>query len=188
MVHASSAPVPSIVAGRFAIARTVTLLGDDLMDTPYVVCDGTRAARVPVWLADLARAAVCDAHGPGPAAGCRPNFGLLAYLSPGARVNMRHLAHLFANGPIVSLGYGTDCIFRLHDPERRGRAYTDRNFRSGDLLVFTIESSTVCLGRGYVPTGTNRPFMGLTAGRLSLILGTARHTGAANGDVAPGVG
>ena len=175
MVHASSAQVPSIVTRRHATVRTVTLLGEDLMDTPYAACDGTGAARLPVWLADLARVAVRDAYGPARAPSFHPNFGLLAYQGPGARVSMRHNADLFANGPIVSLGYGADCIFRLHDPEGRGRAYTERCFCSGDLLVFSTESSTVCLGHGYVPAGIGRPLLGLTAGRLSLILGVARR-------------
>jgi alkylated DNA repair dioxygenase AlkB len=160
---------------RCSPARTVVLVGDDALNSRDAVCD-EMAARLPSWLTDVAQTAAREAHGPERRARFRPDLGLLTYLAPGARVSIGHTADLF-DGPIVNLGFGADCIFRLHDRENRGRAYTERRFCSGDLLVLTAESSAICLGHGYVAPGTDRPATGLTAGRLSLTLGVARHAG-----------
>jgi alkylated DNA repair dioxygenase AlkB len=152
------------------------LVGDDALNSRYAPCDETGAARLPIWLTGVAQAAVRAACAPELRTGFRPDLGLLNYLAPGARVSIGHTADLF-DGPIVSLGFGADCIFRLHDRENRGRAYTERRFCSGDLLVFSAGSSTIRFGQGYVAPGTDRPAAGLTAGRLSLTFGTARRAG-----------
>lgn len=176
LLHAGSNHAASSRDHRCPPARTVVLVGDDALDSRYAACDETGAARLPIWLTSVAQTAARATDDPERRAGFRPDLGLLDYLAPGARVSIGHMADLF-DGPIVSLGFGADCIFRLHDNEDRGRAYTERRFCSGDLLVFSAESSTVCLGQGYVAPGTNRPATGLTAGRLSLTIGVARGAG-----------
>lgn len=164
--------VPSITHGTYASCRTVTLTPDPPSPTWDPGTRGTLAARLPNWAIDVGQAALRDVglshpHTP------PPNFAILSYLGPGARVSMQHTADLF-DGPIVSIAIGAECIFRLHDTESRGRAYTERHFRSGDLLVFSTDSPTIWRGRGHVGRGPNVALTGLTAGRLSLTLGVAR--------------
>jgi alkylated DNA repair dioxygenase AlkB len=176
LVHAGSNRAASNRDPRCPPARTVVLVGDDALNRRFAPCDETGAARLPSWLTGVAQTAVRAADDPELRAGFSPDLGLLEYLAPGARVRIGRTADLF-DGPIVSLGFGADCVFRLHDRENRGRAYTERRFCSGDLLLFNAESSTICLGLGYVAPGTDRPATGLTTGRLSLTLGVARRAG-----------
>jgi alkylated DNA repair dioxygenase AlkB len=176
LVHAGSTHVAPSGNPLCHPARTVVLVGDDALNRRYAPCAQIGSARLPSWLTDVALTAARAAYDPERPGSFRPDLGLLDYVAPGARVSIGRTAGLF-DGPIVSLGFGADCIFRLHDRESRGRAYTERRFCSGDLLVFNAESSTICLGHGYVAPGTNRPATGLTAGRLSLTLGVARRAG-----------
>lgn len=165
--------VPSITHGTYASSRAVALSGDPASPTCDPGTHGTFGARLPMWAIDVSQAALRDVHGFDYPHALLPNFALLSYLGPGARVSMRSAADFF-DGPTVFLAIGAKCIFRLHDPKGRGRAFTERHFCSGDLLVFSADSPTICLGRGHVRRGSTPPVTGLTAGRLSLTLGVAR--------------
>jgi DNA oxidative demethylase len=165
--------VPSITHGTYAASRTVTLTRDPPNPTRDPGTHDTFAGGLPIWAIDVSQAALRGARGFDHPTALPPNFALLSYLGPGARLSMKDVAELF-DGPIVSIAIGAECRFRLHDTQSRGPAYTERHFCSGDLLVFSTDSSTICLGRGHVRRGPNLPFTGLTAGRLSLTLGAAR--------------
>jgi alkylated DNA repair protein (DNA oxidative demethylase) len=77
-----------------------------------------------------------------------------------------------APDPVVSISLGAPCLFRLGNPQTRGRPWTDIELRSGDLLVFGDESRLAYHGvpRLLPHTRADVPDIGLSEGRLNITL------------------
>jgi alkylated DNA repair protein (DNA oxidative demethylase) len=135
--------------------------------------DGSPVAPFPEWLVDLGRRAVADAYAD-PARGLAyaPDIALINHYRSDARLGMHRDSDERSPDPVVSFSLGAPCLFRLGNPQTRGRPWTDVELRSGDLLVFGDESRLAYHG---VPkllphTSADVPDIGLHEGRLNITL------------------
>ena len=127
----------------------------------------------PMWLADIGRAVLDDAYGPG--SDYRPDTALVNYYDATARLGMHQDKDERTDAPVVSLSIGATCIFRFGNTENRNGPYTDIELRSGDLFVFGGPSRLAYHGvRRTIQPGTTNPATGLTDARLNI---TVRDTG-----------
>lgn len=135
--------------------------------------DGSPVAKFPGWLGDLGRELVADAYAD-PARGLRytPDIAVINHYGDGARMGMHRDGDELAADPVVSISLGAPCVFRLGNPQTRGRPWTDVELHSGDVIVFGYRSRLAYHG---VPkllpdTGHDGPGIGLADGRLNITL------------------
>jgi alkylated DNA repair protein (DNA oxidative demethylase) len=133
--------------------------------------DGSPVAPFPDWLVALGRRAVADAYAdPARAATYTPDVALINYYDLDARLGMHRDSDERALDPVVSLSLGTACVFRLGNPERRGRPWVDIPVHSGDLVVFGDESRLAYHGVPALLPELDVPDIGLSRGRLNITL------------------
>ncbi|MFF7335904.1 alpha-ketoglutarate-dependent dioxygenase AlkB family protein [Streptomyces sp. NPDC008163] len=137
--------------------------------------NGAQVAPFPGWLAELGRAAVAEAYGPGggPEA-YAPDAALVNFYDGTARMGMHRDNEERSEAPVVSLSIGDTCVFRFGNTESRGRPWTDVELASGDLFVFGGPSRRAYHGVPAVRPGTAPPGTGMSGGRLNV---TLRETG-----------
>jgi DNA oxidative demethylase len=151
--------------------------------------DGSPVTPFPAWLGDLGRAAVADAYrDPDRGRAYRPDIALINHYTDEARLGMHRDSDERSPDPVVSFSLGAPCLFRLGNPQSRGRPWTDVELRSGDLLVFGDASRLAYHG---VPmllphSPHDVPDIGLGTGRLNITLRISgfiddTHPGAATG-------
>jgi alkylated DNA repair protein (DNA oxidative demethylase) len=136
--------------------------------------NGRPVLPLPAWLADIGRAVVDDAYGPG--SEYRPDTALVNYYDTTARLGMHQDKDETVNEPVVSLSVGDTCRFRFGNVVDRGKPYTDVNLASGDAFVFGRESRFAYHGVPKIHPGTAPPDCGLDHGRINI---TMRVTGLA---------
>jgi len=175
----STGPVPiraaSLPSGRHMSVHTVCLgwhwqpyrytrTADDVNGRPVLP--------FPAWLADIGRAVLDDAYGPG--SDYRPDTALVNYYDATARLGMHQDKDEAVDEPVVSLSIGDTCRFRFGNVADRGKPYTDVDLVSGDAFVFGRESRFAYHGVPKVYPGTAAPECGLDRGRINI---TMRVTG-----------
>jgi alkylated DNA repair protein (DNA oxidative demethylase) len=127
---------------------------------------------LPGWLADIGRAVLDDAYGPG--SDYRPDTALVNYYDTPARMGMHQDKDERADDPVVSLSVGDTCRFRFGNVVDRGKPYTDVDLMSGDAFVFGRESRFAYHGVPKIYPETAPPHCGLDHGRINI---TMRVTG-----------
>ncbi len=133
--------------------------------------DGAPVKPFPSWLADLGRRAVGDAYADhAPAASYRPDVALINFYDQSARMGMHADKDERSPAPVVSLSLGATCMFRFGNAQSRGRPWHDITLESGDLFVFGGEARLSYHGVTKTVPGTDRPDIGLPAGRLNITL------------------
>jgi DNA oxidative demethylase len=138
--------------------------------------DGAAVKTLPPEVIELARDAVETAYGAGgaEAATYAPDAAIVNLYAPGARLGIHQDGEEPSAAPVVTIGLGDACIFRLAGVDRRTGPFTDIEMRSGDLLVFGGPNRRIYHGVPKVFPGTAPPDLGLPLGRLSI---TVRETG-----------
>lgn len=135
--------------------------------------DGSPVTEFPAWLGDLGREAVADAYAD-PARGLRyrPDIAVINHYGDGARMGMHRDSDELAADPVVSISLGAPCLFRLGNPQTRGRPWTDVELRSGDVIVFGDRSRLAYHGVPKLLPDTDHdgPGIGLAGGRLNITL------------------
>ncbi len=144
---------------------------------PYRYCataedvDGALVKPFPGWLAELGRRAVAEVYDdPALAAEYRPDVALINYYDAQARMGLHADRDERSLAPVVSLSLGATCVFRFGNAEHRNRPWTDIELESGDLFVFGGPARLAYHGVTKTRPGTDRPDIGLPAGRLNLTL------------------
>ena len=143
--------------------------------------DGAPVKPFPGWLADLGRRAVADAYADdgyaadayadeAPATAYRPDVALINFYDEHARMGMHADKDERSPAPVVSLSLGSACVFRFGNAQSRGRPWHDITLESGDLFVFGREARLAYHGVTKTIAGTQRPDIGLPAGRLNITL------------------
>jgi len=133
--------------------------------------DGAPVKRFPDWLAELGRAGVADALGdPELADAYRPDVALINFYDERAKMGMHVDRDERSPAPVVSLSLGASCVFRFGNPQSRGRPWQDVVLESGDLFVFGLASRFAYHGVVKTLPGTDRPDLGLPAGRINITL------------------
>jgi alkylated DNA repair protein (DNA oxidative demethylase) len=153
--------------------------------------DGAPVKPFPGWLADIGRRAVADAYADeppaadaygadalaadayadeAPAAAYRPDVALINFYDEHARMGMHADKDERSPAPVVSLSLGSACVFRFGNALSRGRPWHDITLESGDLFVFGGEARLAYHGVTKTIAGTQRPDIGLPAGRLNITL------------------
>ncbi|HUZ56299.1 MAG TPA: alpha-ketoglutarate-dependent dioxygenase AlkB [Streptosporangiaceae bacterium] len=133
--------------------------------------DGAPVKPLPGWLADLGRRAVADAYGnPAQAASYRPDVALINFYDGQARMGMHADKDERSAAPVVSLSLGSACVFRFGNVMTRNKPWRDVTLDSGDLFVFGGEARLAYHGVTKTIPGTDRPEIGLPAGRLNITL------------------
>jgi alkylated DNA repair protein (DNA oxidative demethylase) len=133
--------------------------------------DGSPVTPFPGWLAELGRAALAAAYlDPDRARGYHPDIALINYYDGDARMGLHQDKDEISREPVVSLSIGAPCLFRLGNPEHRGRPWVDVPLRSGDLVVFGDESRLAYHGVPRLLPADEVPDTGLAAGRLNITL------------------
>jgi len=133
--------------------------------------DGAPVKPFPGWLADLGRRAVADAYADeGTAAAYGPDVALINFYDDQARLGMHADKDERSLAPVISLSLGSACVFRFGNTQSRGRPWHDITLESGDLFVFGGESRLAYHGVTKTIPGTERPDIGLPAGRLNITL------------------
>ncbi|MFJ7626485.1 alpha-ketoglutarate-dependent dioxygenase AlkB family protein [Streptomyces sp. NPDC097595] len=137
--------------------------------------NGAPVVPFPGWLAELGRAAVAEAYGPGGGSEAyAPDAALVNFYDGTARMGMHRDNEERSEAPVVSLSIGDTCVFRFGNTEGRGRPWTDVELASGDLFVFGGPSRRAFHGVPVVRPGTAPPGTGMSGGRLNV---TLRETG-----------
>jgi DNA oxidative demethylase len=138
--------------------------------------DGAPVKPLPDHLVALARAAVAAAYGDRSpeAAGYAPDAAIVNRYPPGAKLGLHQDGEEPSEAPVVTIGLGDTCTFRLAGVDRRTGPFVDVEMRSGDLLVFGRAHRRVFHGVPKVFPGTAPDGLGLPDGRLSI---TVRETG-----------
>jgi alkylated DNA repair protein (DNA oxidative demethylase) len=133
--------------------------------------DGAPVKEFPRWLARLGREAVSDAYGDQAlAAAYQPDVALINFYHGQAKMGLHVDKDERSQAPVVSVSLGASCVFRFGNAESRNRPWHDIELESGDLFVFGRESRYAYHGvLGTLP-GTDRPDIGLSAGRLNITL------------------
>jgi alkylated DNA repair protein (DNA oxidative demethylase) len=134
--------------------------------------NGRPVLPLPAWLADIGRAVLDDAYGPG--SDYRPDTALVNYYDTSARLGMHQDKDERADDPVVSLSVGDTCRFRFGNVVDRGKPYRDVDLMSGDAFVFGRESRFAHHGVPKIYPGTAPPPCGLDHGRINI---TMRVTG-----------
>jgi alkylated DNA repair protein (DNA oxidative demethylase) len=143
--------------------------------------DGAPVKPFPGWLADLGQRAVADAYADdgyaadadadeAPATAYRPDVALINFYDEHARMGMHADKDERSPAPVVSLSLGSACVFRFGNAQSRGRPWHDITLESGDLFVFGREARLAYHGVTKTIAGTQRPDIGLPAGRLNITL------------------
>ena len=133
--------------------------------------DGAPVKPFPGWLADIGRRAVADAYADeATAAEYHPDVALINFYDDEARMGMHADKDERSPAPVVSLSLGSACLFRFGNTQSRGRPWHDITLESGDLFVFGGESRHAYHGVTKTIQGTERPDIGLPAGRLNITL------------------
>jgi alkylated DNA repair protein (DNA oxidative demethylase) len=133
--------------------------------------DGAPVKQFPGWLGEIGRRAVADAYAdPALAAAYDPDVALINFYDARARMGMHADKDERSLAPVVSLSLGTTCVFRFGNAEHRNRPWTDVELESGDAFVFGGPSRLAYHGVPKTLAGTDRPDIGLPAGRLNITL------------------
>jgi alkylated DNA repair protein (DNA oxidative demethylase) len=140
--------------------------------------DGAPVKPLPDPLADLGRAAVAAAYGPGTGAAYRPDAAIVNLYDPDARLGLHQDGEEPSAAPVVTISLGGTATFRMAGPDRRTGPFTDVELASGDLLVFGGPNRRTFHGVPRVRPGTAPDGLGLPPGRLSI---TLRQTGLGEG-------
>jgi DNA oxidative demethylase len=136
--------------------------------------DGAPVKPLPRDVYDLARAAVSDTFGPAVARSYEPDAAIVNLYAPDAHLGIHQDGEEPSLAPVVTIGLGDACVFRLAGVDRRTGPYTDVEMRNGDLVVFGGPNRLVYHGVPKVFAGTAPDGLGLPPGRLSI---TVRETG-----------
>ena len=133
--------------------------------------DGAPVKPFPDWLADLGRRAVVAAYSDEDAAArYRPDVALINFYDASARMGLHVDKDERSDAPVVSLSLGATCVFRFGNPQSRGRPWHDVTLESGDLFVFGGPARLAYHGVIRTVPATDRPDIGLPAGRLNITL------------------
>lgn len=179
--------------------RTVTLPNGGQMSVkgtclgrywvPYRYCDtaedtdGAPVKPLPEWLARLGACAVAVAYDdPAWLDVYRPDAALINYYAPGTHMGLHQDKEEQGPEPVVSFSIGASCVFRFGNTQTRTRPWTDIELHSGDLFVFGHASRLAYHGVPKLLPGTDRPDLGIAAGRLNI---TLRMTTSASTDQQP---
>lgn len=136
---------------------------------------GAQVASLPLWLAELGRAALADAYlDPRAGDGYEPDVALVNFYDAAAKMGMHQDKDERSSASVVSLSVGNACVFRFGNSQSRGKPYTDVELRSGDLFVFGGASRFAYHGVMKTLPGTSDAACGLSDGRLNI---TMRVTG-----------
>ncbi|WP_031068058.1 alpha-ketoglutarate-dependent dioxygenase AlkB family protein [Streptomyces sp. NRRL WC-3742] len=146
--------------------------------------DGTPVKPFPPELGALARRAVAEAYGDGPAgldgldgiagaASYEPDVAIVNHYAHGAKMGLHQDRDERADAPVVSFSLGDACVFRLGNTETRTRPWTDLELRGGDVLVFGGPARYAYHGVVRTLAGTADEALGLV-GRLNV---TVRESG-----------
>jgi alkylated DNA repair protein (DNA oxidative demethylase) len=142
--------------------------------------DGAPVKPFPAWLAELGRAALADAYSDQrSAAAYRPDVALINFYDSQAKMGLHVDKDEHSPAPVVSLSLGASCVFRLGNTASRHKPWSDVELASGDLFVFGGESRFAYHGVVKLLPGTDRPDLGLPAGRINI---TLRESGLAAPD------
>ena len=98
--------------------------------------DGAPVKPLPLELAELARAAVAEAYGPGRAASYAPDAAIVNLYASVAQLGLHLDGEEPSDAPVVTLSLGDSCVFRFAGVGRRNGPFKDVELHSGDLLVF----------------------------------------------------
>lgn len=132
--------------------------------------DGAPVKPFPGWLADLGRRALSVAYGGESADGYRPDVALINFYDGQAKMGLHSDKDERSPAPVVSVSLGASCVFRFGNAESRGRPWHDLTLESGDLFVFGGAARLAYHGVTRTLAGTDRPDIGLPAGRLNITL------------------
>jgi alkylated DNA repair protein (DNA oxidative demethylase) len=138
--------------------------------------DGAPVKPMPSELVELARAAVAETYGSTSDAAVTyaPDAAILNLYGPDAHLGLHQDGEEPSDAPVVTIGLGDSCVFRLAGVDRRSAPFTDIEMRSGDLLVFGGPNRRIYHGVPKVVARTAPDRVGLREGRLSI---TVRQTG-----------
>ncbi len=138
--------------------------------------DGAAVKPLPEELIELARVAVRAAYGAGGPQehAFAPDAAIVNLYGPGAHLGLHQDGEEPSDAPVVTIGLGDSCTFRLAGVDRRTGPFTDVEMRSGDLLVFGGPTRRIYHGVPKVFPDTAPDDLGLPPGRLSI---TVRETG-----------
>jgi DNA oxidative demethylase len=153
--------------------------------------DGTPVKPFPGWLAELGARAVADAYAdldPDQAnpASYQPDVALINFYDGQAKMGLHVDKDERNPAPVVSLSLGATCVFRFGNPAGRGRPWQDIQLESGDLFVFGGESRFAYHGVLKTLPDTDRPQIGLPAGRLNITLRESGLGESGPGESGPG--
>ena len=133
--------------------------------------DGAPVKPFPGWLAELGSRALADAYADrGQTPSYAPDVALINCYYANARMGMHADKDERSAAPVVSLSLGSSCVFRFGNAESRGKPWQDITLESGDLFVFGGASRFAFHGVTKTIAGTERPDIGLPAGRLNITL------------------
>jgi len=138
--------------------------------------DGAPVKPLPESLITLARAAVADTYGADSAEAIayRPDAAIVNLYPDEAKLGLHQDGEEPSDAPVVTIGLGDRCTFRLAGVDRRVGPFTDVDMGSGDLLVFGRENRRIFHGVPKVLPDTTPEGLRLPRGRVSI---TVRETG-----------
>ncbi|MFC4907489.1 alpha-ketoglutarate-dependent dioxygenase AlkB family protein [Actinomadura gamaensis] len=142
--------------------------------------DGVPVKAFPEWLAEWGRRALRDAVALSPvlasdaesdAEAYEPDVALVNFYDAEARMGLHQDRDERSRAPVVSFSVGDTGVFRLGNPESRGRPWRDVPLESGDLLVFGGPNRLAFHGVTRIVPGTAPSGIGLVdGGRLNVTL------------------
>jgi alkylated DNA repair protein (DNA oxidative demethylase) len=132
--------------------------------------DGAPVKPFPGWLADLGRRALTAAYGDEPTGSYQPDVALINFYDEHAKMGLHADKDERSPAPVVSVSLGASCVFRFGNAQSRGRPWHDLTLESGDLFVFGGAARLAYHGVTKTLPGTDRPDIGLPAGRLNITL------------------
>lgn len=139
--------------------------------------DGVPVKPFPGWLARLGGRALAEARGLSPALAADlsardwdPDVALVNFYDADARMGLHQDRDERSPAPVVSFSVGDTGVFRVGNPESRGRPWRDVPLESGDVLVFGGPNRLAFHGVPRIVPGTGPSGIGLDAGRLNLTL------------------
>jgi DNA oxidative demethylase len=132
--------------------------------------DGAPVKPFPGWLADTGRRALAAAYGDETAQAYRPDVALINFYDDQAKMSLHADKDERSLAPVVSVSLGASCLFRFGNARSRNRPWHDLTLESGDLFVFGGAARLAYHGVIRTLPGTDRPDIGLAAGRLNITL------------------